>query len=254
MFTARIRRYSSSVMTATLLSLLITPAFKHATSTAGMRSHAPASRTSKPVARSSTSTSNPSSSSRAAIAAPIPDAPPVTSALRGKDDLARALARLDQAVRVGGLLERELGADDRMNRTLAPEGHELVDRLAHDVGPMGHQPAEVEPVHGDVAADEQRRIDGRPRSAGEADRDDRAQRMQQLEAALEELAAHRVDDHVGVHIVELVIRPCLVCTDLTRDLELLRRARRTDDTRAELPRDLHGRAADAPGRRLHQHR
>ena len=64
------------------------------------------------------------------------------------------------------------------------------------------QPAEVEAGDGDVAADEQRRVDGLPRAAGVADRDRRAERTQELERRREELAADRVEDHVD--LLELV--------------------------------------------------
>ena len=70
---------------------------------AAIVSQASGSETSKPVARSSGSTAVPSSSSRRTTAAPIPDALPVTSALRNKDDLAHVLALLDQPVGVGSL-------------------------------------------------------------------------------------------------------------------------------------------------------
>src|SRR6476619_5568799 len=61
----------------------MTPAFRHASSTAPTVSHACGSETSNPSARSSACTSAPFSRKRSTIAAPIPEAPPVTSAVRG---------------------------------------------------------------------------------------------------------------------------------------------------------------------------
>src|SRR3954454_14004647 len=88
------RRYWSSLKRATSASPAITPAFRHARSTGPTESHARGSDTSKPSAMSSTCTSTPSRSSAATIAAPIPERPPVTSALRrGNRSLRELLAQ-----------------------------------------------------------------------------------------------------------------------------------------------------------------
>ncbi len=64
------------------------------------------------------------------IARPIPPAAPVTSAVSGnKNDLAGRAARADQLVRGDRIGERELGADDRTDRAVAPERQQLLDRL-----------------------------------------------------------------------------------------------------------------------------
>src|SRR5919198_5355343 len=62
---------------------VVTPALRQASSTASTASHADASETSNPCATSSASTSAPSARSRTTSAAPMPDAAPVTSAVRG---------------------------------------------------------------------------------------------------------------------------------------------------------------------------
>src|SRR5687768_4095086 len=135
------RRYCSSVSALTSASPVITPAFRHARSTASTDSQAAASATSKPFTRSSTRTSAPSASSRSTSARPIPDAPPVTSAVSGnKDDLAHVPALLDQTVSVRGAFERERGADVRADHALVPQLDELADGLAHDLRPQPHQP------------------------------------------------------------------------------------------------------------------
>src|SRR5438876_785428 len=64
-------------------SPVVTPALRHASSTGPTASQARTSETSKPPVMSSTSTSAPSTSSSLTIAAPIPEAPPVTRAVRG---------------------------------------------------------------------------------------------------------------------------------------------------------------------------
>src|SRR3954453_2974975 len=80
--TPTMRRYCSSLKRATSASPAITPAFRQARSTAPTESQARGSDTSKPSAMSRTCTSTPCRSSAATIAAPIPERPPVTSALR----------------------------------------------------------------------------------------------------------------------------------------------------------------------------
>src|ERR671937_2695265 len=93
------RRYCSSVTRAISDSSATTPAFRHARSTAPTSSHARGSETSKPSTMSSTCTSTPSRSSAATIAAPMPERPPVTSALR------RGNRRLDELLAQRGLAE-----------------------------------------------------------------------------------------------------------------------------------------------------
>src|SRR6266511_5261863 len=97
--TPTMRRYSSSLTRATSDSPATTPALRHARSTAPTASHARGSETSKPSVMSSTWTSTPSRSSAEAIAAPIPDRPPVTRALRGRN------RRLDELLAQRGLAE-----------------------------------------------------------------------------------------------------------------------------------------------------
>src|SRR6266508_5102681 len=93
------RRYSSSLRRATSASPATTPALRHARSTASTASHALGSETSNPSAMSRTRTSAPSCSSFETIAAPIPDRPPVTSALR------RCNGSLDELLAQCGLAE-----------------------------------------------------------------------------------------------------------------------------------------------------
>src|SRR5918999_1080015 len=142
-FAPRLRRYCSSVSSLTSVEPVTTPAFRHASSTGPTESQAAGSATSKPLRRSSTRTSAPPPSSRSTIARPIPDAPPVTSAVLGnKHDLADAAALLDQPVRVRGSFEGERGADKGFHRPLLPEREHVADRLADDIGTVAHQPTE----------------------------------------------------------------------------------------------------------------
>src|SRR3954447_5683630 len=99
------RRYCSSLKRATSASPAMTPAFRQARSTAPTESHARGSDTSKPSAMSSTCTSTPSRSSAATIAAPMPERPPVTRALR------RGNRRLGELLAQCGLAEL---ADSRL--------------------------------------------------------------------------------------------------------------------------------------------
>src|SRR5687767_13932117 len=115
-----------------------------------MFSHAAGSATSKPVARSRDCTDVPSSSSRPTTAAPIPDAPPVTMALRNKDDLPDVLSVLDQPVGVRRLREGELRADDRLHRPGGPEPQQFTGGLDDDVGAPSHEPAEIEALDAHV--------------------------------------------------------------------------------------------------------
>src|SRR4051812_43865098 len=177
-----------------------TPAFRQTRSAGVTDSQSAALPTSKPSARSSTATSVPSASSAATIAAPIPERPPVTTAVSGnKDDLAARAAVLEQRERVVHLLERELGADVRLDRACVPQLQQLLDGAAHDLRLQRRQPAEVEAVHGDVAADEELRVHVVPHPRGEADRDDRAERVEHAQRVGEDLAAERVDDDVRAH-------------------------------------------------------
>src|SRR5262245_9771871 len=109
------------------------PALRKAKSTPATSCQAAASETSNPDARSSDRTSQPSDCRSSTAAAPIPDAPPVTRALRNKNDLSDVAAGLDQLVRCGGLLEREVGADDRADGSPLPEPDELVGGGADDL-------------------------------------------------------------------------------------------------------------------------
>ena len=144
--------------------------------TAPTSSHARGSATSNPVARSSDRTSHPSASSSETAAAPIPEAAPVTSALRNKDDLADVAALLDQRVRRSRLGERELGARPPGGPRPAPTGRPAPPPLRARRPERAHQPPEVEAGDADVPPDDQRRVDVRPHAARVADRDQRPER------------------------------------------------------------------------------
>src|SRR4051794_36840316 len=238
------------------LSPVSTPAFRQTSCAGGTLSQSRGLETSKPSARSSTSTSVPSASSAATIAAPIPERPPVTIAVSGNEDnFSHRPAALEQVERVVDLFERQLGADERLEGAAVPEVEQLGERLAHDLRAQRGQPAEVEAVDGDVAADEELRADVAPRAGGEADRDDRAERVQRLQRVGEDGAADRVEDVVDLdRRRELVVAVGLLRAELERDLLLLRTAGGGHDTRAEVPRALDRRRADAAGRRVHEHR
>src|SRR5215218_66779 len=103
--TPTMRRYCASLKRATSDSPATTPAFRHARSTGPTESHACGSETSKPSAMSSTWTLTPSRSSAATIAAPMPERPPVTSALRrGNRRLGELLAQCGLAKLADGRL------------------------------------------------------------------------------------------------------------------------------------------------------
>src|SRR5215211_4804818 len=114
--TPTMRRYCSSLKRATSASPATTPAFRQARSTAPTESHARGSDTSKPSAMSSTSTLTPSRSSAATIAAPIPERPPVTSALR------RCNRRLGELLAQCGLAELADGRLRDLRQELEPIG------------------------------------------------------------------------------------------------------------------------------------
>src|SRR5262245_774776 len=141
------------------------PALRKAKSAASTFSHCAGSETSKPVARSSTRTSVPFSSSARTTAAPMPDAPPVTMALRNEDNLPHVATVVDEPVGCGGLGKRELRTHDRLQRALLPERGELARRLGDHFGTAAHQPAQVEALDADVAADEEGRVQLLPPAA-----------------------------------------------------------------------------------------
>src|SRR5215207_10309644 len=184
------------------------PAFRHASWTGPMDSQAAASETSKPSARSRIRTSEPSDRSRETIAAPIPDAPPVTRADGGghageagmasmrrrrvdasgnKDDLADALPLLDQRMGIAGALQGERRADERLHGAGLPQGEELSSGGLDDVRSQLHQPAEIETLQHQVATDHERRVERFPPAVGETRCDDRAERVQRADRTLEDL-------------------------------------------------------------------
>src|SRR5438552_16252991 len=177
------------------------------------------------------------------MARPIPPSPPVTSALtpvapsrssqaepgyasgwrrtrgtsRLEDDLADVRARLDQRVRRVGVGEWEARADDRVDLLLRPQREQLERALAHERRLQLHQPAEEDADHRHVAADEPLHARIGPQPAGEADGDDRPERVQERERTGEDLAADRVDDHVDAQVVDLVVAHRLVGAELARE-------------------------------------
>src|SRR5918995_5380839 len=228
-----------------------TPAFRQTRSAASTSSHACGSETSKPSTRSRPRTVAPSFSSARTSAWPIPPAAPVTTAVSGnKDDLAGRAARGDQLVRLGRLVERELGADDRPDRSSLPEDEQLTHLVAHELGPEAQQPPEVEADHAEVAADEPRRVDRLPGAAGEADRDRDAERAQRAEARGEDRAADGVDRDVDVvQLADLLVRDRADRAELARQLELLVRARDGGHPRAAEGPELDRSSADTARRR-----
>src|SRR5262245_60707280 len=195
-FAPTARRYSSSVSESMSLFPVAIPAFRNAKSTAPTPSHTAASPTSNPVARSSDCTSHPCDSSSATVAAPMPDAPPVTTALRNKDDLPDVTPVLDQPVRCGRLRQRELGPDNRPYGARLPQPDQLLGRRGNDLRSQSHQPAEVEPGDAHVAADDERRVQIRPHSSGVADGDHGPERVERLQGRREHLPADRIEDDV----------------------------------------------------------
>src|SRR5262245_20857906 len=176
--TPTIRRYAASSMRAISRSPVVTPALRQASSTGPTSSHARGSVTSKPSTTSSTCTAVPSRSSAATIAAPIPERPPVTSALRNEDNLPHVLALLHQPVRRGGIGQGKGRADNRSDGARGPQRHQLPGRRLHDLGRKAHQPAKVEADERDVAPDEERRVYRLPPAAGEPEQHVGAQRSE----------------------------------------------------------------------------
>ena len=94
----------------------------------------------------------------------------------------------------------------------------------------------------------------RPHPGREADRDELAERLESPDRGLEQVAADRIDDDVDAQVVgDLVVEVRLGRAELAAEVELLRRAGRRDDLRAERARDLDRRGTDAAGRRIHEH-
>ena len=147
----------------------------------------------------------------------------VTRAVSGnKNDLPGRLAGGDQLLRLVHLLERELGADHGPEGAAAPQRQQFSDLLLHEVRPEAHQPAEVEPEHADVAADEPCRVDRLPRAAGEADPDRGAERAERLEALREDRPTHRVERHVDVvELADLLVGDRAVAPSSACQLDLL---------------------------------
>src|SRR5918995_4551152 len=254
-FTATTRRYSSSVSSAIDAVPVVTPALRQARSNGPTDSHAAESVTSNPSFTSSPVTSAPSCSSRSTIARPIPPAAPVTSTVLGnKDDLADMAARLDQLVGVGRALERERRTDERLHGAGRPELHELADRLAHEAGVVTHQASEIEALQPEVAADERRGVKRLPPAAGNSDRDDRPEGVQDAKALREDLAADRVENDVGSDLLgELVVAESLVRPLLQCDRPFLLRARGRHHAGTQMLRDLDSRRTDTARARMNQH-
>src|SRR5207302_2567725 len=110
---------------------------------------------------------------------------------RDEHHLADALARLDELVRAIDLGERDLRADHRLQCPRLPEREQFPDRLPDDLGLVSQEPPEIETLHADVAPHERGRAELRPHAARKADGDERPERPQKPERALEELAADR---------------------------------------------------------------
>src|SRR5215813_7630582 len=98
-----------------------------------------------------------------------------------ENDLSRRLPRLDQAVRLGRLLERELCTDDRPDYAALPQLENVAGGALDQVGPPAHQAVEEEAVDADVATHEPPRVDGLPESARVADRDRRPELLHEAE-------------------------------------------------------------------------
>ena len=164
------------------------------------------------------------------------------------------LPRRDQVERLVRLLERELGADDRVERAAPPEREQLVHLLLDELRLEAHQPTEVEALDADVPADEPRRVDLLPGAAGEADPDRDAERAQRLDARREDLAADRIEGDVDVvELADLLVAHRPLCAELPRELELLRRPGRGRDVGAAERRHLDRSRADAACGRRHEH-
>ncbi len=152
------------------------------------------------------------------------------------------------------LVERQLRTDERTQAAGVPQAEQLANGGSDELGIESQQPSEVEAVEPDVAADEARRLDLRPRAGRRADRDDRTERAQPRERAGEELAADRIDDDVHLQVLGQVgVDVGLLRAELTADVELLRRSDRGNDASAECAGDLDRRRADTAGARVDEH-
>ena len=141
-----------------------------------------------------------------------------------------------------------------MDEPCGPQAQQVERRLAHELGPELHQPAEIEALHTDVAADEVRGIDLWPRPAREADPDHDPEREDEAERVGEQLPADRVEHDVhGLELAEAVVGDGLGCSEREGQLELRLRAGRRNDLGPQCDCHLHGGAADAAGSRVDEH-
>ena len=102
--------------------------------------------------------------------------------------------------------KREGCADERLHRPGLPEPDDLRDRVPHDLGPVPHQPPEVEADHAEVPPHQRRRIERLPPAAGEPEPDEHAERVQRRQRPLEDVSADRIEDDVRLHpLFEIVV-------------------------------------------------
>ena len=232
------------------------PAFRNAASNSPSSArHASASPTSKPPARPSDTIS--ASPSAAANARPSPPLPARDQRPHGTSTTLPTLRRDSTSSCARSTSSSGSSAPTSgVNAPVCQSAEQLADRAADELRVEPQQPPEVEALHADVPADEARRV----RSPATAPPRSRARAatpsgFSRAIALREELAADRVDDHVGLEVVgQLVVDVRLGCAELAAHVELLRRADRGDHPRAERARELDRRRADAARGRVHEHR
>ena len=116
------------------------------------------------------------------------------------------------------------------------------------------QPAEVEAVDADVAADEPGRAHVLPEAAGVADRDRAAERLQQAERRREDVAADEVEDDVHLlELAELVVGHASTAPSERGSSSFVRAPDRGDRGAVQRPDELDRRRADRAGGRGHEH-
>src|SRR2546427_3296339 len=173
---------------------------------------------------------------------------------RNDDDLAVGLSIRQEPDGLDALLEGEPMADARLELPGRVPLEQLVDRPAELVGRLPAEVAQRAAERGAVLDEEAVRRDLLD-PAHEADDQDAAAPAERRQRRVEELAADRIEAHVGALVVGELHHPLgellrrvvnqIVGAALLRHCQLLRGARRRADARAHRLADLDGRETDA---------
>src|SRR3972149_3256198 len=125
-------------------------------------------------------------------------------------------------MRLARLVERELCPHDGPYDSAFQEAEDVLPAPLAELRVPADQPAEVEAVHADVAADEPGRAHVLPEPACVPDRDRGSHRLKEGERRGEDVAADEVEDRVDrVELAEVVVGDRLDRAERARQLELL---------------------------------